>query len=89
MIFISCQEDIKSYIFKVVDNGIGVQSEYLDQIFIPFRRLHGGYEYSGTGIGLAICKKLVENAGGRIWLESRFGQGTSFFFTIPKIMSGV
>ena len=84
VIRISVKENTNDWEFSVTDNGIGIAPDYYQKIFIIFQRLHQKHQYSGTGIGLSICKKIVESYNGKIWVESVLGEGSSFKFTIPK-----
>lgn len=82
-IHISTELKNNEWYFSFSDNGIGISPEYQEQVFLIFQRLHTKQEYSGTGIGLAICKKIIDRHGGKIWIESTLGQGAKFCFTIP------
>ena len=82
---ISSEETEQDWIISVKDNGIGIDPEFSEKIFIVFQRLHRKDEYDGTGIGLSICKKIVERYKGKIWVESRLGEGACFKFSIPKM----
>lgn len=86
-ISILAEKTDQSWLFSVADNGIGIAPEYADSIFAVFQRLHTRTEYPGNGIGLAICKKIVEHYNGKIWVESQAGQGAIFKFTLPAYLA--
>jgi two-component system CheB/CheR fusion protein len=82
-IHLSARETASEWVFSVADNGLGIEPKYAEHIFTVFKRLHGR-EYPGTGIGLALCKRIIERHGGRIWVESELGKGSTFYFSVPK-----
>ena len=88
-IHVSSEQKNGTWVFSVSDNGIGIDSEYYDRIFAIFQRLHGKTEYPGTGIGLSVCKRIVERHGGRIWVDSESGKGSRFYFTMPVTKSSL
>jgi len=83
IVHITARREDGIWIFSVADNGIGIEPEFKEKIFGLFKRLHTGDQYPGTGIGLAICQRIVELNNGRIWVESEPGKGADFHFTLP------
>jgi light-regulated signal transduction histidine kinase (bacteriophytochrome) len=82
---VSAARDVDAWRFTVEDNGIGIAELHRDRIFLMFKRLHGRSEYPGTGIGLALCHKIITRLGGRIWLDGGTQRGSAFHFTLPDV----
>jgi signal transduction histidine kinase len=85
---VEAERDGRFWHFRVRDNGIGMEEEHAERIFQPFQRLHGEEAFAGTGLGLAVCERIIAQHGGRIWVRSRPGEGSTFHFTLPAVRVG-